>query len=139
PEAPDAVAAKAGQYSFTDQLFGKWLTSIDPQAESVLPGEKVLAALHVVYTNNLIDDPEKGFRGWANGMKPDHKPDLEIGNHCQTAWFGAQEDLASLLGDAGDETKSLDVFNSLESSLHNNHLYVGEWNQSVGPDGKSRL
>jgi hypothetical protein len=26
----------------------------------------------------------------------------------------------------------------LEASLHNNHLFVGEWNKSVGPDGLSR-
>ena len=31
------------------------------------------------------------------------------------------------------------VFNSLEASLHNNDLYVGEWNQSVAPDGMSRV
>lgn len=124
--------------TFTDQLFGKWLTQIDPQAESVLSAEKVSSALHVLYTNNLVDDPAHGFRGWANAMKPGHQPDMTAGYFAQTAWFGAQEDLASLLADAGDEAASLDVFNSLEASLHNNHLYVGEWNRSVGPDGKSR-
>ena len=134
-----ALARTDGQDTFTDQLFGKWLTLIDPQAERVLPAQKVSAALETVYTNNLVDDPENGFRGWANGMMPGHKPDMRAGTHARTAWFGAQEDLASLLADAGDEAKSLDVFNSLEASLHNNHLFVGEWNKSVGPDGKSRV
>src|ERR1017187_3954823 len=60
------------------------------------------------------------------------------GYHYRTCWFGPQEELASLLADAGDEEKSLDVFNSIESSLHNNDLFVGEWNKSVGPDGLSR-
>lgn len=125
--------------TFTDQLFGKWLTLIDPVAETVLPPLKVSAALETVYTNNLVDDPENSFRGWANGMMPGHKPDMRAGAHARTAWFGAQEDFASLLADAGDESKSLDVFNSIEASLHNNHLFVGEWNKSVGPDGKSRV
>jgi uncharacterized protein (DUF608 family) len=138
-EDPDALRRTDGQDTFSDQLFGKWLTRLDPQAESVLPPGKVSTALHAVYVNNLIDDPAKHFRGWANGMKPGHQPDLGVGNHCQTAWFGPQETLASLLADAGNEAESLDVFNSLEASLHDNHLYVGEWNQSVGPDGMSRL
>ena len=43
-----------------------------------------------------------------------------------------------MLADAGDEEKSLDVFNSIESSLHNKHLFVGELNKSVGSDGLSR-
>jgi hypothetical protein len=45
---------------------------------------------------------------------------------------------STILADAGEEEKSLDVFNSIEASLHNNHLFVGEWNKSVGPDGLSR-
>ncbi len=124
--------------TFSDQLFGKWISLIDPQAESVLPSGQVNAALLTIYTNNLVDDPAKGFRGWANGMRPGHQPEMKAGYHSRTCWFGPQEALASLLADAGDEEKSLDVFNSIESSLHNNHLFVGEWNKSVGPDGLSR-
>lgn len=138
PEDASALKRRDGQDTFSDQLFGKWLSLIDPQAESVLPAEKVNAALMTIYTNNLVDDPAKGFRGWANGMRPGHQPEMKAGYHSRTCWFGPQEELASLLADAGDEAKSLDVFNSLESSLHNNHLFVGEWNKSVGPDGLSR-
>jgi hypothetical protein len=38
----------------------------------------------------------------------------------------------------GDESASLDVFQSVEKSLHNNHLAVGEYNQSVDDDLKTR-
>ncbi len=69
-------------------------------------------------------------------MKPVHGPNME--RHAQTCWFGAQEDLAALLADAGDKARSLDVFNSLEASLHHNDLHMGEWNQCVVPDGKSQ-
>ena len=138
PEAAEALKRTDGQDTFSDQLFGKWLSLIDPQAESVLPAEKVNAALMTIYTNNLVNDPAKGFRGWANGMRPGHQPEMQAGYHARTCWFGPQEALASLLADAGEEAKSLDVFNSLEASLHNNHLFVGEWNKSVGPDGLSR-
>ena len=138
PENADALARTDGQDTFSDQLFGKWLSRIDPQAESVLPADKVHDALLTVYTNNLVDDPQKAFRGWANGMRPGHQPEMQAGYHSRTCWFGPQEELASLLADAGDEAKSLDVFYSVESSLHNNHLFVGEWNKSVGPDGLSR-
>jgi len=137
-ENADALKRTDGQDTFSDQLFGKWLSLIDPQAESVLPPEKVHAALLTIYANNLVDDPDQKFRGWANGMRPGHQPEMHAGYHSRTCWFGPQEELASLLADAGDEAKSLDVFNSIESSLHNNHLFVGEWNKSVGPDGKSR-
>ncbi len=138
PENADALQRTDAQDTFSDQLFGKWLALIDPQAESVLPAEKAHAALLAVYTNNLVDDPNQGFRGWANGMRPGHQPEMQAGYHSRTCWFGPQEELASLLGDSGDEAKSLDVFLSLESSLHDNHLFVGEWNKSVGPDCLSR-
>ncbi len=138
PEDANALQRTDGQDTFSDQLFGKWLGLIDPEAETVLPADKVRSALLTIYTNNLVNDPEKGFRGWSNGMRPGHLPEMQAGYHSRTCWFGPQETLASLLADAGDEEKSLDVFLSLESSLHNNHLFVGEWNQSVGPDGKSR-
>jgi uncharacterized protein (DUF608 family) len=138
PEDAAALKRPDAQDTFSDQLFGKWLSLIDPQAESVLPAEKVRAALMMIYTNNLVNDPAKGFRGWANGMRPGHRPEMQAGYHSRTCWFGPQETLASLLADAGDEAGSLDVFNSLESSLHNNDLFVGEWNKSVGPDGLSR-
>ena len=138
PEDADALRRTDGQDTFSDQLFGKWLTLIDPQAESVLPAGQVHDALLTVYTNNLVDDPAQAFRGWANGMRPGHQPEMHAGYHSRTCWFGPQEDLASLLADAGDETKSLDVFNSLEASLHDDDLFVGEWDKSVGPDGLSR-
>lgn len=137
-EDAGSLSRTDAQDTFSDQLFGKWLSLIDPGAESVLPADKVNAALMTIYTNNLVDDPAKGFRGWANGMRPGHKPEMKAGYHSRTCWFGPQEALASLLADAGDEKMSLDVFNSLESSLHNNDMFLGEWNKSVGPDGLSR-
>jgi len=137
-ETADALRRTDGPDTFSDQLFGKWLALIDPKAESVLPADKVNAALLTIYANNLLNDPAKGFRGWSNGMRPGHEPEMQAGYHSRTCWFGPQEALASLLADAGDEAKSLDVFNSLETSLHNNDLFVGEWDQSTGPDGLSR-
>lgn len=138
PEDAAGLKRTDGRDTFSDQLFGKWLCLIDPQSETVLPPEKVNAALQMIFTNNLVADPAKDFRGWANGMRPGHQPEMDAGYHSRTCWFGPQEALASLLADAGDEAKSLDVFNSLEAGLHNNHLFLGEWNQSVGPDGRSR-
>ena len=138
PENADALKRTDGQDTFSDQLFGKWLALIDPQAESVLPAEKVHAALLTVLHEQPRGRSGEAFRGWANGMRPGHQPEMQAGYHSRTCWFGPQEELASLLADSGDEAKSLDVFNSLESSLHNNHLFVGEWNKSVGPDGLSR-
>lgn len=137
-ESDEARGRTDGQDTFSDQLFGKWLALIDPQSVDVLPPEKVRAALSAIYLNNLVHDPEKGFRGWANGMRPGRQPEMQAGYHARTCWFGPQEALASLLADVGEEAKSLDVFNSLEASLQNNHLSVGEWNKSVGPDGLSR-
>ena len=102
PENADALQRTDGQDTFSDQLFGKWLTLIDPHAESVLPADKVRDALLTIYTNNLVDDPGKAFRGWANGMRPGHKPEMQAGYHARTCWFGPQKGLASLLADAGE-------------------------------------
>jgi uncharacterized protein (DUF608 family) len=124
---------------FSDQLFGKWMLLIDPGSEGVMPEKKVCQALHSIYVNNLLNDPKHDFRGWTNGRLPGGKVDLKSGYHSRVCWICAQLDLGSLMADSGDEAAALDIFKSLESSLHNNHLAVGEWNQSVGPDGKSRL
>ncbi len=127
---PGSKVGKAPESLFTDQLFGRWLLAIDPGSETVLPKEKVSAALHSLYTNNLVVDPAKPFRGWVNGMLPDHQRVPE-GLHSIQFWFGAQFNFGSLLGLTGDDNASLDVFNSVDMSLLNNHLAAGEWNQSV--------
>jgi uncharacterized protein (DUF608 family) len=139
PEEPKSFTKTDGQDTFSDQLFGRWMTLIDPNAGNVLPAEKITSALETVYSNNLIDDKARGYRGWANGMRPGHLPEMKAGSHARDCWFGPQAALASLFANNGDEAKSLDVFNSLEASLHGNDLYVGEWNQSVAPDGMSRV
>jgi uncharacterized protein (DUF608 family) len=116
---------------FTDQLFGKWMMAIDPQSDRLLSGEKVRRALESLYENNLVEDATLPFRGWCNGMLPGRVVDADAGYHSRVFWFGPQLVLGSLLGLAGNEEASLDVFRSVEMSLRNNHLAAGEWNQSV--------
>jgi len=100
--------------------------------------EKIKKSLLYIYKNNLIDDPDNHFRGWANGKLPDNMPCIDNRQyHVKTCWLGAQLDLASILGELGYEKEMLDVFYSLEKSLGNNHLAVGEWNRSITPDNKS--
>jgi len=136
---PDAIKLSVEDSAFTDQLFGKWAIAIDPGSAEVLPEKKVRRALETLYEHNLIDDPARGFRGWVNGMLPGRKPDIEHeGYHAWVCWICAQIDLGSLLGEAGNESASLDVFQSVERSLHNNHLAVGEYNQSVDKNLRSR-
>ena len=124
---------------FTDQLFGKWMLLVDRASEAVLPPQKVERALNAVYTNNLIEDTARKFRGWANGMLPNRMPDVESGTHARTCWISAQLNMGSLLGFVGDEEKSLDVFQSLESGLDGNHLAVGEWNKAVNAHHEAAL
>ena len=125
---------------FSDQMFGRWLLLIEKDLDSLLPKEMIEKSLNYIYENNLIDDKENGMRGWSNGMLKNHVPcgkDAEW--FTNTWWLGAQFDLASLLGELGEEKKALDVFYSVESSLKNNHLAVGEWNANTTEDGKSVL
>jgi uncharacterized protein (DUF608 family) len=126
---PDAV--------FTDQLFGRWVLLIDRGSARVLDEERTRRALLTIYENNLLDDPASRFRGWVNGMLPGGKPDMQSGYHSRTCWFGAQLDLASLLGAVGEEAHSLDVWNAVEASLHDYHLAPGEWNRSVDANGRA--
>lgn len=123
-------AVKGGNPStiFTDQLFGKWMLAIDPEASNLLSNEKVAIALNTIYNHNLVDNGK--FRGWINGLLPNGKIDTS-GYHAYTFWLGAQLNMGSLLGLTGNETASLDVIMSVEKSLANNHLAVGEWNQSI--------
>ena len=136
---PGAKELSIPETLFSDQLFGKWMLLIDPGCEGVMPEEKVRQALQSVYANNLLDDPSHKFRGWTNGRLPGGGADLKSGHHSQVCWICAQLDLGSLMGDCGNEAAALDIFKSLESSLHNNHLAVGEWNQSVAANGKSQM
>lgn len=123
---------------FTDQMFGRWLMLIEKDTESLLPIERIRKSLEYIYKHNLIDDKENGFRGWVNGKLPGGVPCCDrTQRHVMTCWLGAQLNLASLLGELGYEEESLDVFYSIEKSLKNNHLAVGEWNQSITPDGMS--
>lgn len=135
---PDAVDVSVPETAFTDQLFGKWVVAIDPGSAAVLPAAKVERALETLYRHNLIDDPARGFRGWVNGLLPGRKKEPSDQYHAFVCWICAQLDLGSLLGEIGDEAACLDVFRSLEASLHNHHLAVGEWNQSIDDELKTR-
>jgi uncharacterized protein (DUF608 family) len=135
---PDAEKISVPESAFTDQLFGKWAVGIDPEAETVLPADKVKLALETLYQYNLIDDREAGFRGWVNGLLPGRKKEPSDQYHAYVCWICAQLGLGSLLGLSGREDACLDVFQSLEESLHNNHLAVGEWNQSIDENLKSK-
>ncbi len=123
---------------FTDQMFGRWLLLIEKELDPIISLDKIRKSVGYIYQNNVIDDPENGFRGWANGKLPDNVPCIDHRQyHVKTCWMGAQLNLASVLGELGCEKEMLDVFYSLEKSLGNNHLAVGEWNRSITPDGKS--
>lgn len=129
---PGAAEDSVPESVFTDQLFGYWALSLDSGARAVLPADKIRTALQTLYTHNCIDDPAGDFRGWVNGLLPGRRADQEpTGYHARVFWICAQLDLGSLLGLIGREEEALDVFQSLERSLHNNHLAVGEWNQSI--------
>ncbi len=119
---------------FSDQLFGKWVLSIDAGAGTVLPGEKVSRALQKVYTHNLVEDASQNFRGWCNGMLPDGRPDITTGYHAKTFWLGPQINLATLLALDGREAEALDVMQSIERSIGDDMLAVGEWNRSLDKD-----
>ena len=123
---------------FSDQMFGRWLLLIERNLSDLLPLDMVKKSVKYIYKNNLIDDKEKGFRGWSNGRLSDGVPCYDNKQwHAKTCWMGAQLNLASILGDLGYEEESLDVFRAIESSMKNNHLAVGEWNQAITEDGKS--
>ncbi len=128
------------QAVFSDQMFGRWLMLIEKDLDDLIDIEKIKSSLNYIYENNCVEDSEKGLRGWANGMLPERVVDPttdEPSRHNEfsnTWWLGAQLDLASLLGELGEEEKALDVFYSLEKSFENNHLAVGEWNLKTSDD-----
>lgn len=135
-----SVPASIPESVFTDQFFGRWLLLIERDLDALLPMEMIRKSTEYVYRNNLIDDPEHDFRGWSNGRLPDGVPCMDHKQyHAKTCWIGAQLNMGSIMGEFGDEAASMDVFTSLEHSLHNNHLAVGEWNQSITEDAKSCL
>lgn len=124
--------------AFTDHLFGRWLLLIERNLDALLPMEMIRKSAEFVYHNNLIDDPEHDFRGWSNGRLPDGTPCMDQKqHHVKSCWIGAQLNMGSVLGELGDENAAMDVFASLERSLHDNHLAVGEWNQTITEDAKS--
>lgn len=124
--------------AFTDHLFGRWLLLIERNLDALLPMEMIRKSAEFVYHNNLIDDPEHDFRGWSNGRLPDGTPCMDQKqHHVKSCWIGAQLNMGSVLGELGDENAAMDVFASLERSQHNNHLAVGEWNQTITEDAKS--
>jgi hypothetical protein len=131
---PGSRLAKDADTLFTDQLFGHWVTAIDPAARGVLPDDKIHRALLAIYKNNEVDDPRQHFRGWVDGMKPGHVPDL-VAKHAKTFWIGPQANLASLLALHGEETASLDVMKSIEMSLGDKILAAGEWNGELDENG----
>ena len=123
---------------FSDQMFGRWLLLAERGKKPLLPLDKIESSVRYIYKNNLIDDKENGFRGWANGMLPSGVPYYDNKQyHAKTCWIGAQLNLGSILGELGYEEESLDVFRSVEKSFANNHLAVGEWNKAITEDGKS--
>jgi uncharacterized protein (DUF608 family) len=135
---PGADSGSIPDSLFTDQLFGRWVTAIDPTSQGVLPEAKIHSAVMALYKNNAVDDPANHFRGWVDGMQWKHVPDMS-GRHARTFWVGPQINLASLLGMEGEEAASLDVFESVEKSLGENVLAAGEWNRALNADGTATL
>ncbi|HEY3500043.1 MAG TPA: GH116 family glycosyl hydrolase [Polyangiaceae bacterium] len=134
---PGSSEASQAEAVFSDQLFGRWVALLDESSGRVLPSGHVAATLQTIYENNLLDDAQAGFRGWVNGMLPQRRPDLISGYHARTCWLGAQLNLAALLGAAGHEARSLDVFRSVEAHLGNHHIAAGEWNRSIDARGRA--
>lgn len=133
-----ANTASIPESVFSDQMFGRWLLLTELGKKPLLPIDKIKKCMEYIYKNNLIDDKENGFRGWANGMLQDRAPYYDNKQyHAKTCWIGAQLNLGSILGELGCEDESLDVFRSVEKSFANNHLAVGEWNKAITEDGKS--
>ncbi len=130
---PDAASVSEPESVFTDQLFGRWMLLIDKSADKVLDLSKVRSTLEYIYRHNAIEDSRTGFKGWVNGLMPGRKLDPS-GHICKAFWICPQLDLGSLLGDVGSEDASLDVFSSVERSLFNNHLAVGEYNHTLTSD-----
>lgn len=128
--APGASAASDADSVFTDQLFGRWAVLLDASADATLDKAKVRATLDYIYRHNRIEDARTGFVGWVNGLLPGRRFDPS-GHICKAFWICPQLDLGSLLGDVGEEQASLDVFQSIERSLFNNHLAVGEYNKTI--------
>jgi uncharacterized protein (DUF608 family) len=135
---PGASSGSIPDSLFTDQLFGRWVTAIDPSSRGVLPESKIHSALMAVYRNNVVDDRTLHFRGWVDGMQEGHVPDMSA-RHSRTFWIGPQINLASLLGMVGEEAASLDVMESVEKSLGENVLAAGEWNKALNEKGEVEL
>ena len=134
----NSLEASIPESVFTDQMFGRWLLLIERNLESILPMDMIKQSTEYVYKNNLIDDKENDFRGWSNGKLPNGVPYYDNKQyHAKTCWICSQLDLGSVMGEMGYEKESLDIFYSLEHSLHNNHLAVGEWNHAITEDGNS--
>lgn len=130
-----------GDAIFSDQLFGHWAVAIDPESRNVLSENCEKRAAEKIYKHNRMEETEKGYSCWANGMLPErektvliHKPDgeyNECGYHALTCWVSTQMDLASMLGYFGDEKQSVDMFTSVSRGMGRNVLAVGEYNRSV--------
>jgi uncharacterized protein (DUF608 family) len=131
---PGSDRGGAADSLFTDQLFGRWVVAIDPKASGVLSEDKIHGALLALYKNNLVEDSSQHFRGWVDSMQQGHVPDVS-GEHAETFWLGPQINLASLLGLYGEETASLDVIRSVDTSLGSNALAGGEWNRFLDGSG----
>ena len=75
----------------------------------------------------MLKDKENGIRGWTNGLLRNKTVDPTVSgpgkhnSHTNMGWLCSQFDLSSLLGELGDQEKSLNVFNAIEESLQNNH------------------
>ena len=127
---PNAQDKSIPESIFTDQLFGKWTILLDRNSSDVLPQNKVKSALHNIYVHNMVEDNKTGFKGWVNGLLPGRK--LDPSSYVtKVFWFCPQNNLGLLLGSMGEEDKALEVFQSIEFSLFNHHLAVGEYNGAI--------
>ncbi|HEV2618582.1 MAG TPA: hypothetical protein VGU23_01430, partial [Acidobacteriaceae bacterium] len=135
---PGAASGSIPDSLFTDQLFGRWVTAIDPSSAGVLSDEKIHSAVMALYKNNAVDDPAHHFRGWSDSMQEGHVPDMS-GRHARTFWIGPQINLASELGMENEEAASLDVIESVEKSLGDNILAAGEWDRELNAKGEAEL
>ena len=135
-----------GNAVFSDQLFGFWAASLDPEAYGILSNEQCVRALKKIYVHNRVYVPNGDYYCWLNGALPEKEktPSIEMndgiyehcGYHALCCWICAETGMASLMYRFGLPKTGEDVFYNVAKGIGNNHLAVGEYNRGVDENMK---
>lgn len=130
-----------GDAVFSDQLFGFWAASLDPEAYGILSEKQCARALEKIYRHNRIYVPDGDYYCWLDGALPEKEktPSIEMndgvyehtGYHALCCWICAQTGMASLMYRFGLPQTGEDVFYNVAKGIGNNHLAAGEYNRGV--------